>query len=221
MSSSRSIAAARARRAGEQGPPPPPQNRPVHSVNSHAAFAPQPTNQGKNVRIATSQQVQPPQSHPNQYAPKNPKLSISDAIGLITLRLGRVESIIMEIEHNGGMHSDHTLSVGENTSNIDISVINNIVSRLDSLEKNMKEVSQIAKEITDIKITLSSLVLKQASFEHNVNNKFEDINNSFMDIDKKFASENTTTYIESNDEPNIEYTISENNEDNEDNEDKS
>lgn len=209
MSSSRSIAAARARRAGEQGPPPPPQNRPGQSVNSHAAFAPQPQGQqGRNVRVATAQQNIQPQTTQSQV--KTPKLSVSDAIGLITLRLGRVESILIELEHNGGFQNNDisSTSVPDNGQNIDKSIINNMVARLDSLEKNMKEVSQVAKEITDIKITLSSVVLKQASFEHNVHNKFEDINNSFMDIDKKLSCENTSTYIDDdNNNTNIDTNV--------------
>ncbi len=205
MSSSRSIAAARARRAGDQGgppPPPTPQNRPIQSVNSHAAFAQQP--QGRNVRVATAQQGMSSQqvssqSMSSQSTHKTPKLSVSDAIGLITLRLGRVESILIELEHTGGVQSDHSTqssSLPENTQLVDKSILNNIVARLDVLEKNMKEVYQVAKEIGDIKITLSSVVLKQASFEHNVNNRFEDINNSFMDIDQKFSSEHEITPVD-------------------------
>lgn len=212
MSSSRSIAAARARRAGEQGPPQPPmpQNRPGQSVNSHAAFAPQPQGQqGRNVRVATAQQGPPPSNQVN-VANKNPKLSISDAIGLITLRLGRVETILMDIEHNGSFHQEHS-SNNDNNSNIDKSIINNIVARLDALEKNMKEISLVTKEITDIKISLSSVVLKQSSFEHNVNNKFEDINNSFMDIDKKFSCENTSTLINETDVSDVDPNMTDNN----------
>ena len=84
MSSSRSIAAARQRRAGE--PAPISQQRPpVTSINSQKAFAPQQQQEG-----------------PGQI-PQVPvgKLSIGDAFALVTIRLGRVESIIQKLESDG------------------------------------------------------------------------------------------------------------------------
>ena len=86
MSSSRSIAAARNRRAGEQAPT----SRPGTSISGQPAFSQQQQQQSK--RSVTAQN-----STPNvPVSSNNAKLTISDAIGLITLRLGRVEQIIME-----------------------------------------------------------------------------------------------------------------------------
>ena len=63
-----------------------------------------------------------------------PKLSISDAIGLITLRLGRVEQLVQTIQTNP---NDHTSIPEDNGNNVlvDKQVFDNIVKRLDTLEK--------------------------------------------------------------------------------------
>ena len=102
--SSRSLAAARARRAGENAPPVS-GNRPGTSIGGQAAFANQNYQQPNNIRTSrpgSGQQQQYQQQEPQQQ-PQNKlpftKLSISDAIGLITLRLGRVEQYIIETEH--------------------------------------------------------------------------------------------------------------------------
>jgi len=142
--SSRSLAAARARRAGENAPPVS-GNRPGTSIGSHAAFAPQ----QNNVRVA--RQPLPPQQQPinrqtNAYKEVQQsqqtqnslpfsKLSISDAIGLITLRLGRVEQWVIETvneNENNDKNNDHNLNDG--TKVIDNSILSSIINRLDSLE---------------------------------------------------------------------------------------
>ena len=67
-------------------------------------------------------------------------MSISDAIGLITLRLGKIEQWVYEAEHdgmmNGGGHSSEVSNIPENSRVIDLSVLTSIINRLDSLEKN-------------------------------------------------------------------------------------
>ena len=169
MSSSRSIAAARARRSNEQTPPMS-GTRPGTSIGSHAAFVPQTQQyqQPTNVRLARAPQMQqqmPPQMQPNNGLPFN-KLSISDAIGLITLRLGRVEQFIidLEIEQNSGNGSinNASFSIPDNSKIIDTSVLNNIVSRLDSLEKKDNtgygaEILKISEEFSNIRIEVQQL----------------------------------------------------------------
>lgn len=101
MSSARSNAAARARRAGGDMPPPQQMNgRPGQQMQ-----------QGQQMQTA-------------------PKLSISDAIGLITLRLGRVEQIVQNMPVDGALNN-----LDENVRIVDDVVITNIVQRLDALEK--------------------------------------------------------------------------------------
>lgn len=143
-SSSRSIAAARARRAGEIAPPVS-GNRPGTSIGSHAAFAPQQYQQqpSPNVRVARGQPPMPQQMQQQQQQQQQTgnglpfsKLSISDAIGLITLRLGRVEQFIIDVENGEQTIShDSTSFIPENSKVIDSSVLTNIINRIDSLEK--------------------------------------------------------------------------------------
>jgi hypothetical protein len=177
-SSSRSIAAARARRSNEQ-PPPVNGNRPITSIGSQAAFSQVPP-PPSNIRVSRGpppQQMQqqqmyqqiPPQMQqqmhqqqmqhqqmqqqqmyqqmPQQMQQSEPtplpftKLSISDAIGLITLRLGRVEQFIIELEHSEEQ-GNHNLP--DNVKMVDNSIFNNISSRLDAIEK--KDPSSVSNE---------------------------------------------------------------------------
>ena len=164
--SSRSLAAARARRAGENAPPVS-GNRPGTSINSHAAFAQQGPGQGQppsNVRVSRgpqSQTVQDVRQSQQQSQASLPfsKLSISDAIGLITLRLGRVEQWVMETDHetDGAEHHHSSESnLPNNSKVIDISVLTNIINRLDSLEKmgggsvGNESVSKLTEEVTKL-----------------------------------------------------------------------
>lgn len=153
MSSSRSIAAARARRSNEQAPPVN-GSRPITSIGSQAAFSPMPQPQISNIRVAKGQpqqqvfqqmppppsqmyqQMPPPQMQPPQNSLPFNKLSISDAIGLITLRLGRVEQFIIDLDNGEHQHLNNGFSnIPDNSKIIDTSVLSNIVSRIDALEK--------------------------------------------------------------------------------------
>ena len=189
--SSRSLAAARARRAGENAPPVS-GNRPGTSIGSHAAFAPQQQTppgynhnaQPNNVRTgrpvqqqmppqppqkqqsAAYQQIQQSQQQDKKSLPFT-KLSISDAIGLITLRLGRVEQWVIDTEHeseeNGNCQSG-SLNLPENSKIIDSSILTNIISRLDSLEKrepgtsNPVEVTQLSESVTKLTEQIGKII---------------------------------------------------------------
>jgi hypothetical protein len=178
--SSRSLAAARARRAGENAPPVS-GNRPVTSIGSQAAFSQQmPPGMGynmppppNNVRTARAMQTPPQnskqqqQQQQQQQQPANglsfTKLSISDAIGLITLRLGRVEQWIIETDHEEGTKQSETPNMSgipDNHMVIDNSVLTSMINRLDSLEKNgmgslsseeMKKLLEDVKSLSDVK----------------------------------------------------------------------
>lgn len=169
--SSRSLAAARARRAGDNAPPVS-GNRPVTSIGSQAAFAQPPAGMGynmppppNNVRVAKSMQQPPQRQPPQQYKqfyeqqqqqqqPQNglpfQKLSISDAIGLITLRLGRVEQWIIETDHEEETKQNGSSNIPGNYTVIDNSVLTTIVNRLDSLEKNDLSSSSSSEEFTKL-----------------------------------------------------------------------
>ena len=114
MSSARSNAGARNRRAG--GP---------ETVS---------TPQNMNGQRPGQQQQQPGQPPQQQM---NPRLSISDAIALITLRLGRVENIIQNMPLDSQTTPEEH---DENTKMVDGAVFENIVSRLTALDKVQKTV---------------------------------------------------------------------------------
>ena len=200
MSSSRSIAAARSRRAGETQPPVS-GGRPGTSIASHSAFVPQqqmPQPPSNNVRVAKApiqQQVQP-QSNSSPFS----KLSVSDAIGLITLRLGRVEQFVIDYE-NGEVSTNGAVGGGipENSRIIDNSVLTSMINRLDSLEKrepltngsssvNNEQISKIEKELKETKDLLSHFLFKFELFSKETNDRFIDIENAFAEIEKSMVS---------------------------------
>jgi len=108
MSSARANASARNRRAGGDMPPPPQM-------------------QGRPGQPMQQQQMQMPA-----------KLSVSDAIALITLRLGRVEQIVqnMPVDGQSAVGAD-----GENIRIVDNEVFEHMAQRLDELEKGQQELA--------------------------------------------------------------------------------
>ena len=204
MSSSRSIAAARSRRAGESQPPVS-GGRPVTSIASHSAFVQQqmPPPPPNNVRIAKApmqqQQQQQQQQMSQQGASPFTKLSISDAIGLVTLRLGRVEQFIIDFE-NGEIEGHHSNSgVPENSKIVDNSVLTTIVNRLDALEKRegssnsigssvASSVASLEKEMKEAKDLLSHLLFKYELFTKETNEKFSDFEGAISEIEKNMES---------------------------------
>ena len=191
MSSSRSIAAARSRRAGESQPPVS-GGRPVTSIASHSAFVQQqmPPPPSNNVRVAKAPMQQQQQQMPQQGASPFTKLSISDAIGLVTLRLGRVEQFILDFE-NGEIEGHHPNSGGsiipENSKIVDNSVLTTIVNRLDALEKKEGSTNIIAsleKEMKESKDLLSHLLFKFELFTKETGEKFSDFDAAISEIEK-------------------------------------
>jgi hypothetical protein len=171
--SSRSLAAARARRAGENAPPVS-GSRPGTSIGSHAAFAPQqgytpPTN------VRTTRTIAPPTKQTNAYNQVKQsqgslpftKISVSDAIGLITLRLGRVEEWIVETINddstNNNNNDNNNSIINDNTKSIDNSILTSIINRLDSIEtkegelNNIENISNLSQDISKFKEQLTRL----------------------------------------------------------------
>jgi hypothetical protein len=203
MSSSRSIAAARSRRAGESQPPVS-GGRPVTSIASHSAFVQQqmPPPPQNNVRVAKAPMQQQQQQMPQQGASPFTKLSISDAIGLVTLRLGRVEQFIIDFE-NGEIEGHHPNSGGgssipENSKIVDNSVLTTIVNRLDALEKKegsssitssiTSSIASLEKEMKEAKDLLSHLLFKYELFTKETNEKFGDFEGAISEIEKSLEA---------------------------------
>jgi hypothetical protein len=137
MSSSRSVAAARARRAPE-------------TSSSQSAFKPQMAPQRQPMQQPQSQQSRiasaavagkPPMTpyQPQQSVVEN-KLSVSDAFALVTLRLGRVELLLqkwqsMGVESEDGVHIPVATSSAPDVNN---TIVKSLVSRIDDLERSVK-----------------------------------------------------------------------------------
>jgi hypothetical protein len=146
MSSSRSVAAARARRAPETS----------SSSSSQSAFKPQMAPQRQPM-----QQQQPQQSRlsstaatgskptmtpyqPQQSSVDN-KLSVSDAFALVTLRLGRVELLLQKWQ-SMGVESDegvHIPAAASSVPDVNNTIVKSLVSRIDDLERRLVYPSRI------------------------------------------------------------------------------
>lgn len=221
MSSSRSIAAARNRRSGDAPANIQSQQRPGTSISSQAAFSQQnvrPSNQNQKAQNQNqkSQNQNPNLKSQDTAKPSNglpfSKLSVSDAIGLVTLRLGRVEQFMIDIHEQGGVSNT---SVPDNKLVIESSVITTIVSRLDSLEKkehsstNNEKLAYLENEV----VTLKNVILKLTNdinlFMQNTNEKFVDYEEAFIELEKSVL---TTDALEqpSEDDADVEVHVNSN-----------
>jgi hypothetical protein len=136
MSTSRSVAAAQRRRAG---PPESQQVRgPNTSINSSQVFSgQQQLRPGTTGRIAGQQAALQQQQFQQQQQQSNlkqdnsqqgSKMTLPQAITLITLRLGRLETQVSQLDTNNSL-------VNENGEVVDSQLIDSILERLDFLEQ--------------------------------------------------------------------------------------
>ena len=239
-SSSRSIAAARQRRAGEQTQ----QNnsRPVTSISSQGAFAQQYQQQqqqqqqqqrmgqnipigSKNGRVAQAQAQGASLSanyQTSQQSQQNTKISVSNAVGLITLRLGKLEQIIndMNFEEGGiNLNNNNGEGIPSNMKLVSDEVFENIVNRINLLEskilnsKNMEShVEKLERDMREMKGVVTNSHNALSNFIIETNEKFIDVESALALIE-----ENAQINIEGHNEivetlENIE--VNENNVDN-------
>jgi hypothetical protein len=181
MSSSRSIAAARNRRAGDSGlQARMPVKQPVKSIQNPNVYA----NHNNNGHRKMGNMSNTMNSN-NNGLPFS-KLTVSDAVGLITLRLGKVEQHLIDMQ-NGDGNTSFTTS-DDTTKSLDNSVITTIVNRLDALEKKdihtQNVIKNIHDEIASIKKGLDKVSEMNSKMEHNMSVKFEEIDMGFVEIEK-------------------------------------
>uniref|UniRef100_A0A6C0JFH1 Uncharacterized protein n=1 Tax=viral metagenome TaxID=1070528 RepID=A0A6C0JFH1_9ZZZZ len=250
-SSSRSIAAARQKRAGEQSQPMN-TSRPVTSISSQGAFAQQQQYQqqmmsqsipvgSKNVRVAQNRAQGPGgRGNPNvsDQQEQSTKISVSNAIGLITLRLGKLEKFIHEVNEEGGFSNNggndmSGTSMPPNMKLVSDEVFENIVNRLNLLESKVinftSQNENFAKDISNIHTSIINLNSNLSFFMNETNQKFVDYENALGEIEKNFEVDNNldmvnqeseVTYMEeinTNNETNTYDESLENNDDNDDN----
>jgi hypothetical protein len=208
MSSSRSIAGARNRRAGEPAQPPRP--RPNTSIASQGAFLQQQYQQQQQQQQPQQQQVrQQHQQQPRQQQNRKPaydnsipiqgnnntKISISDAIGLITIRLGRMEQYLQGIQEK----DDLSLSQSDNNLQlVDKDVIHNLTERIYTIENKKpdatlaseittqitNQISSLEKEIKVLKELLDSHITNMNVFIDETDKNFNDVDNGFVELEK-------------------------------------
>jgi len=157
MSSSRSVAAAQRRRAGPTNEAPATRG-PSTSINSSQVFnQPQGMRPGTTGRLAgqhaavsQQQHLQGTQIQPSAEPGLTPlKMSIPQAITLVSLRLGKLENQIQNLEG---------LSLGESsTTQYDADVINVILQRLDNLENKTNEISALKQQLDLLKPAVVSV----------------------------------------------------------------
>jgi hypothetical protein len=139
-----------------QGPPP----------NVRTARG-QPQQQQQTSQRMAYQQVQQSQQQVQTGLPFS-KLSVSDAIGLITLRLGRIEQWVIETEHENenkpeGISSEHS-NLPENSKIVDNSVFSSIINRLEVVEKkestpvNNDSVVKLSEDVARLNEQLTKIV---------------------------------------------------------------
>ena len=203
MSSSRSIAAARNRRSGDtaqqQQQQQPQISRPGTSIASQAALQ----GGGSNRRLQSQQTQQQPlqqQHHQQQQQPQQAqppqrvKLSVSDAIGLITLRLGRVEQIL--IDQEGAALNGSSLSIPDGTQLVDKSVFNSIINRLEAAESKGKTITTYEETIQRLEKELKELRETQLKHAASVKKSFEDVDAAFVDLESQVHVEEPETTVD-------------------------
>jgi len=207
MSSSRSIAAARQKRAGEQSSNTNNNSgRPVTSISSSSVFSQQPQQsrqpmQQGNVKYNQSNSSQARQmssqgQNKGQLPTNAPqkqvaKISISDAIGLITLRLGKLEQFIQNSLEDGGLsfnnnNNNNNSYATDNMKLVSDEVFENITNRLDNLETNntIEQITKINKDVKDIKDSINTLNMKLSSFMSENQDRFMDFEAAIVEIEK-------------------------------------
>ena len=151
MSSSRSVAAARARRA--------PETPSQSSLKPQMGQQRQPQQQQQlpsyAQQVAANKDSQMKQSKSQQSVVEN-KLSVSDAFALVTLRLGRVELLLQKwqslgVESESGVHIPAATS---STPDVNNTIVKSLVSRIDDLERSVK--ASVSMKDFEAKISMLS-----------------------------------------------------------------
>jgi hypothetical protein len=211
-SSSRSIAAARQKRAGEQSQPMN-TSRPVTSISSQGAFAQQQQYQQQMMsqsipvgskNVSSAQNINKGTGGrnntniiQNNQSEQSTKISISNVVGLITLRLGRLESIINDSIENGVFNNDngdHSHNNTDTTPNnmklVSDEVFENIVNRINLLESKVIQFTnqneKLENEMKNMQGSVDILNTLLSSFINDTNEKFTDYENALSEIEKNF-----------------------------------
>lgn len=216
MSSNRSNSGAKQRRAGEPIPTVGPRSN--IPIGSQQIFAKQQIQQQQFQHNQQVQQQQLPRTIPKggvptSQIPQSPdlndtqqqmgKLSIPKAFTLVTLRLGRIEQFIQQIQEDGLLEPYDKTAETE----IEDEYLKNIVSRLENLEKSSKGTipsdNKVIEELKanflkfeiDLRETKDMLMLIMMKYEKNTletNDKISNLNLQLEELNKPIVYEETS-----------------------------
>jgi hypothetical protein len=205
MSSSKSIAAARNRRSGDSSVSQ--IQRPTKSINGQSNFSQPGAARPPQVGRMPQSQNHGPLMQEKQNGPVPiTKLTVSDAIGLVTLRLGRLEQFMLDVQAEGGISAGSSVELPENTQLVDKSVINSIINRLDVVEKREPtkgtgtsgaQLTKLETELKEIKELLLNNIMKfeklSLKYETHVrenDEKFNELSASVLDLETNISQIN-------------------------------
>lgn len=202
MSSSKSIAAARNRRANEQPNINP--SRPVSTSNTTSNNVITTNVSAGNIESSSMRAGSTNRSIPVAVPPG--KLSISDAFSLVTLRLSRVEQHLQHLEENG---NNVIQPYSETNNSLDIP-LSEMMNRLDILEQKFSAINNnvsIPKMESEIKVIKDLVITHMAKYEKKdmemerkmAENdiKYNNLQLAFQEILEKYNS-NTNSSSENN-----------------------
>ena len=126
-----------------------------------------------------------------------PKLSLNQAITLITLRLGKLENSINELHHGDGNINIAT-KTDDNLRLIDKDLLMNLITRIDSLEKNQTLQDEEDEQI-ELNLTENSIIVDLLARIDEVEEKYQSIEMKMIDFLQSATEIDPLNIILSND----------------------
>ena len=122
------------------------------------------------------------------------KLSISDAIGLITLRLGKVEQFLIDQQNNPTSSNNTDISPG-----VDNTLLTSLTRRLDEMEKKEKpsNITELKTEISTLNVTINELHKQLDEIKTETFNKFQDYETAIIDLENRVLPEGNDVPVSS------------------------
>lgn len=146
-----------------------------------------------------------PQYNPIQAPVKQierPKMSISDAIGLTTIRLSRIEQIIDKLQ---GANTDSESMLNQFSNNVNNSdvfeIINTRLNNIEQIINNNKLNERLIKcenDLTDTKGLLIQLVLKHEKLSTDLNLKLAEVLQNVNSHETYILEQQSKSYISEN-----------------------
>lgn len=173
MSSARSIATTIQRRAGDQT------NQ--RSVNPY---------QSQPVTVKSKsypyQQNTPQQGVASQV---KQQLTVSEAIGLITIRLSKLEEQSNEAQYNNVQYDNNNNNNNNNDIATESEVITGILSRMDLLETNVKSCLSLNSELRDTKSELRDTKDLLVKIMFKIENQYSETTSSIEKLNANYAEQ--------------------------------